>query len=136
MVRMFLVLGLLGLLIGFAVTEQVIINNVYGHMQRETASIIQMVESHADTTNPDDFKFNDDVRTRIDALHSYWIGRESRMSILIRHVDLSFVSDSLIYARNFIHFDNKEEAMSGLTRLEYFVDSYKTIFGINGVNIL
>ena len=133
---MFLVLGLLGLLIGFAVTEQVIINNVYGHMQRETASIIQMVESHADTTNPDDFKFNDDVRTRIDALHSYWIGRESRMSILIRHVDLSFVSDSLIYARNFIHFDNKEEAMSGLTRLEYFVDSYKTIFGINGVNIL
>ena len=73
---------------------------------------------------------------RVDALNDYWERRENRMSILVRHVDLALVADSLLYARNFIHFDNKEEAMAGLVRLEYFVTTYKTIFGVNVVNIL
>jgi len=135
-IRAFLVLTLLGIIIGLATTEQVIINRVYGHMQRETTAIIKMVESHNDTYNPDDFKFNDDVRVRIDKLHRYWLSRERNMTIIIRHIDLSLVGDALIYARNFIHFDNKEESMAGLARLDYLVHSYRNVFGLNGVNIL
>ena len=136
MLRAGLILGLLGILIGLAVAEQVVINNVYGHMKKETAAIIKMVESHEDTHNPDNFKFGEEVKERVDGLHSYWLGRERNMSIIVRFVDLSLVSDALIYARNFIHFDNKEEAMAGLSRLEYLVQSYKHAFGLNGVNIL
>ena len=136
MVRAGLVLVLLFILIGLATTEQIIIRNVYGHMLTETTAIISMVNDYEDTHNPDDFEFGTAVKARVDALYDYWIKRENRMSILIRHIDLAYVADSLIYARNFIHFDNKEEAMAGLARLEYFVRSYKTIFGVNGVNIL
>ena len=136
MIRAMLVLGLLGILIGLAVTEQVIINNIYGTMKTETAAIIMMVESTPETHNPDDFKFDDGLRVRIDKLHRYWMRREKNLSMLIRHIDLTYVSDALIYARNFIHFDNKEETMAGLSRLEYLLESYASVFGFNGVNIL
>jgi len=136
MIRTLAILVLLGTIVGLAVTEQVIVDNVYGKMVEETAAIIAMVESTPDTHNPDDFKFGDDIKSRIDKLHRYWIRRERHLSIIIRHIDLTYVSDSLIYARNFIHFDNKEESMSGLSRLEYFLDTYKNVFGFNGANIL
>ena len=134
--RTVLVLALLAALIGLAIAEQVSINRVYGYMLRETDAIIYVVEAHADTYNKEDFRFNDYVKLRVDDLHNYWVKKERKLCIIIKHIDLSYISDALIYAQNFIHFDNKEEAMAGLRRLEYLLNSYHNIYGLNGVNIL
>ena len=127
---------LIGVLLSLAVGEQLWIKNVYGRMLNETTEIIRIVDATPDTYLKEDFKFDDYLKVRADNLHHYWRRKEKNMGIIIRHIDLSYISDALIYARNFIHFDNKEEAMAGLSRLEYLLDSYKGVFGFNGVNIL
>ena len=135
MTRMIVVLCLLAGLITFAIVEQVCIDRVYSKMMDETTAIIEVVQStQFDSDNQG--TFDDYTKARVDELHNYWIKRERRLGILIRHVDLSYVSDALIYAQNFIHFDNQEEAMAGLRRLEYLLDSYSGIYGLNGINIL
>jgi molybdopterin-guanine dinucleotide biosynthesis protein A len=131
MTRFIFVLSLLGVLIGFAVVEQVCISNVYGRMKTETAAIIREVNGTEDETPFDDY-----TKLRINELHKYWLKQERTMTVLIRHVDLSYISDALIYAKNFIEFDNKEEASAGLARLEYLLETYSAVYGLNGVNIL
>jgi len=127
---------LLLILVGFAIGEQFWVKDVYGKMGNETASLIQTVEATPDTVNKEDFKFDDYLKIKIDELHDYWIKKEKNLSIIIRYIDLSYISDALIYAQNFMHADNKEETLAGLKRLKYLVDSYSAIYGFNGINIL
>ena len=127
---------LLAVLIGLAIGEQIWVKDAYGQMKKETASIIETVEATPDTYNKEDFKFDDYLRVRIDDLHDYWTKKEKNLCIIIRYIDLSYISDALIYAQNFIHADNKEETLAGLRRLQYLLDSYSAIYGFNGINIL
>jgi len=134
MTRLILVLTLLAALIGLAVAEQVSVEKVYSKMKVETAAIIASVSETPE--GEDKTEFNDYTKLRIDDLHKYWIKKERKLCIIIKHIDLSYISDALIYARNFVHFGNKEEAMAGLLRLEYLLDTYHAVYGLNGVNIL
>jgi len=135
MTRLFVVLGLLGALVGLAICEQLYIDRAFDKMRAETTALIEAVHG---TPFDDDNKgtFDDYVKARIDELHKYWIKKERKMCVFMRHMELSYVSDALIYARNFIHFDNQEEAMAGLARLEYLLDAYSQIYGLNVLNIL
>jgi hypothetical protein len=130
--RTIAVLCLLFALVGVALGEQFYIGGVYKHMAAETSAIMAEVETYPDEGTV----FDETLKTRIDRLHKFWVGKESKLSVLIRYIDLSAISNALIYAQNFIHSDNKEEALSGLRLLGYLVNSYKTIYGFNGVNIL
>jgi molybdopterin-guanine dinucleotide biosynthesis protein A len=137
MARIIAVLSIFTALVGVAVVEQIAISRVYTHMKNETAAIIKLVENTPDKNSPlDEIKFDPEIKTKIDTLHEYWQKREHKMCILIRHIDLSYVSDALIYAKNFVEFDNKEESMAGLSRLEYLLDTYSKMYGFNGLNIL
>jgi len=135
MTRTICVLVLLLALVGIAITEQICVNKVYTHMGTETMAIITMVKS---TPYDEDKKaeFDETTIARIDSLHDYWRKRERTLGIAIRHIDLSYISDAIIYARNFVHSGNWEESVGGLARLEYFVKSYHEIYKLNGVNIL
>ena len=135
MTRTIAVLTLLAALVGVAITEQICIDRVYSKMRAEVTAIIAIVDS---TPFDSDNKgtFDTYTKARIDDLHAYWLEKERSLGIVIRHIDLSYISDALIYAQNFIHFDNQEEAMAGLRRLEYLLESYSGIYGLNGVNIL
>ncbi|MDR0462005.1 MAG: DUF4363 family protein [Christensenellaceae bacterium] len=134
MIRLVAVLTLFAALIGVAIAEQVCIEKTYSHMERETAAIIEIVRATPDVDNK--AEFDDYLKVRFDDLHHYWSKKERRLGIIIKHIDLSYISDALIYARNFVHTGNKEEAIGGLSRLEYLLTSYHAVYGLNGVNIL
>ena len=134
MARIISILVLFAALVGVALAEQVSITRTYNHMKAETAAIIARVEETPDLG--DATAFDGYLKQRADDLHRYWQKKEHEMCIFIRHIDLSYVSDALIYAKNFIEFDNKEEAMAGLRRLEYLLDTYSKLYGFNGLNIL
>ena len=132
--RTIAILTLLAALIGVAIAEQICIAKTYNHMKSETAEIVAIVQAY--DAPKETLKFDEYLKIRADELHKYWLKRERQLGVIIRHIDLSYISDALIYAQNFIHADNKEEALAGLRRLEYLLDSYSKIYGLNGVNIL
>jgi len=134
MMRLIAVLVLLAALIGLAVAEQVTVDHVYGKMKTETAAVMELVK--LTTEGEPKTEFGQETKDRIDDMHAYWLGKERKLGIIIKHIDLSYISDALIYARNFIHSGNKEEALGGLRRLEYLLESYHGVYGLNGVNIL
>jgi len=128
-----MILMVLAALIGLAVAEQVCVSRVYGHMERETAAIIKTIEATPDVDNKADFS---GIETRVNNLYDFWTRRERYLGTTIKHIDLSYISDALIYARNFIKSGNKEEAVGGFNRLEYLLQSYHKVYGLNGLNIL
>jgi|GEM_PF-944845 len=137
MTRIITVLILLFALIALATAEQVSISKTYNHMEDETSAIIELVRDVPDKTNPlDTVTIAPYIGDRINALYDYWVEKEHKLSMIIRYIDLSYISDALIYAKNFIEFDNKEEALAGLARLEYLLKSYHKMYGVNGFNIL
>ena len=131
--RLAMILVVLAALIGLAVAEQVCVCKVYGHMGRETAAIVESIKATPDVDNKADFSA---IEKKVDDLHDYWTRKERGLGIIIKHIDLSYISDALIYARNFIHSGNKEEAVGGFNRLEYLLKSYHKVYGFNGLNIL
>jgi hypothetical protein len=130
--RTIAVFCLLLALIGVALAEQFYIGGVYKHMAAQTAALIAEVEDYPDEGT----KFDQYLVQQVDDLQKYWTGREKKLCIIIRHVDILNISNALVYAQNFVHNDNKEETLAGLRQLAYLVDSYKTIYGFNGANIL
>jgi len=135
MTRLFIILGLVAALLALATLEQVYIDRTYSKMIRETNVLLAVVAATPENEDKEAF-FSDSVKSRVDALHEYWMKQERKMCIFTRHMELSYISDALIYAQNFIHFHNKEEASAGLERLRYLVTTYSKIYGINFTNIL
>jgi hypothetical protein len=135
MTRVIAIFVLLVALLSFAVLEQVFIGKVYGKMLSETIDLINIV--NATPEGPDKKTlFDQYTKIRVNELHDYWIKSERKMCIITRHIELSYISDALIYARNFIHYDNKEEACAGLERLKYLIEAYSHVYGLNTLNIL
>ena len=134
MVRIISVIVLFLSLIALAVFEQIYIKKTYDFMKTETKILVQRVMETPDLD--DETVIADDVKMRAERLNNYWQAREHKLCTLIRHVDLSYISDALIYAKNFIEFDNKEESMAGLARLTYLLDTYSKMYGFNGANII
>jgi len=135
MIRFLVILGLIAAVLALAAFEQVYVGRTYDRMKSETSAILS--EVYATAENPDkEAPFSDDLKNRIDTLHRYWMNKEPKMCALTRHMELSYISDALIYARNFIHNGNKEEAAGGLERLSYLLDTYSHIYSVNGWNIL
>ena len=135
MIRLFIVLGLLAVLLSLAAWEQVYIDKTYGKMIDETSALVLAVNSTPEGPEKKT-PFAPELKNRVDSLYSYWQKKERKMCIVTRHMELSYISDALIYARNFIHNDNKEEATAGLDRLKYLVEAYRQVYGINFLNIL
>jgi hypothetical protein len=130
--RTIAVFCLLLALVGVAVAEQIYIGRVYRHMKAETAALIALVDTYPDEGTD----FDQYLKTQIDDMYEYWTGREKKLCILIKHIDLLNISNAIIYAQNFVHNDNKEETLAGLRQLAYLIDSYHAIYGFNGANIL
>jgi len=131
--RLAIILVIATALVAFAAVEQVTIDKTFKKMGRETDALIQMI--NAVPEDDEAYKSPVLVKEKIDYLHHYWIKTEKRLCVFMRHMELSYISDALIYARNFVHFDNKEESCAGLERLRYLVDAYSHVFGINALNM-
>ena len=115
--RLIIVLSLLGILVGLAVVEQLWVRNVYGRLDAELAELRQSVKELEEINTA----FNIELSQR---MYDQWVRDERRLVMLARHFDLMQVSDSLIYIKNFVYHDNKEEADVGMRKLKYLIDTH------------
>lgn len=133
MVRFFIVLALAGALVGMAILEQHFIQGAYGRLERDTEALIASVMADEDK---EAFIATEANIALVNHMYDYWLVYEKRLSMLARHFDLAQVSDALIYAKNFIVFDNKEEAMAGLLRLRYLIKTHSFNVGTSIQNVI
>ena len=132
MVRLAIVLLLAAALFTVAGLEQHFIQSSYGRLEADTTELIQRLRATPDETPID----TDQNKAQSDNMYEYWLRYERRLTMLARHFDLSLVSDAIIYAKNFIHFDNKEEAMAGLLRLDYLIKTHSFNMGTSIQNVI
>jgi len=131
MTKLFIVLALLAAVITAAALEQHFIQGAYKYMERETNALIELIEPES-VTKVDEPEFIE----RINAMYDYWIKAERRLSMLARHFDLAQLSTNIIYAKNFIEFDNKEEAMVGLLQMRYLIKTHSFNVGTSIQNVI
>ena len=134
MIRLFIVIGLSMALVGVAVIEQHIIQSTYNRLEADTNAIIETIQMQ-------DENVGDGIATeaniaKINDMYTRWLKSERQLSMLARHFDLAQVSDAMIYAMNFITFNNKEEAMAGLLRLRYLIKTHSFNIGTSIQNVI
>ena len=132
--RLVIVIGLVAGLITLAVLEQHFIQGAYNYLERNTNEIMASVRSLDEEVGvgiatPENI-------AKINYMYEWWLKQERRLSMLARHFDLAQVSDSLIYAKNFIYFNNKEEAMVGLLKLQYLIKTHSFNIGTSIQNVI
>ena len=132
MTRFIIVLVLATALISLASIEQIFIRNTYSKLKTDTEALYTTLNV-PDATSPIDTQEN---RNKIDEIYKYWLRKERTLCLVARHIELANISDAIIYARNFIHFDNREEACAGLARLIYLIDAHKYNVGTSIQNVI
>jgi len=120
-------------LIGLATTEQIVIQGTYDRLDDKATALTARVRQLSDAKLPIDTEQN--IR-EANEMYEWWLVRERRLSMLARHFDLAQVSDAIIYAKNFIEFDNDEEAMAGLLRLRYLIKTHSFNVGTSIQNVI
>jgi len=142
MVRLFITLALLSLLVGGAVWEQSFIDQSYKRLSNDLDTLVatmttQVEKAKAAGKEAKDAKIDTPENiAKVKAMHAFWTKREKHLAMVIRHFDLTQISDALIYMKNFIEFGNAEEAFAGAKRLRYLIDSQLHNFGANVQNVI
>jgi len=131
-IRLIIVVTLLVGLIGLATFEQIFIARSFNTLRDGAIELIAVI-NQPENESPVDTKSN---KEKIDTMYDFWIRRERNLAMLARHADLAQISDAIIYARNFIYFDIREEAAAGLTRLIYLIDTHSFNIGTSFQNII
>jgi hypothetical protein len=133
MMRLIITLSLLAILIAVATVEQVSITKVYGKLGNDLDAFGVKIYAAHETKSPIN---TDELIAEINKIHDYWIKREKKLSLVIRHFDLTQISDALIYVKNFVFFDNAEEAAAGLERAKYLVMIQRHSFSTSMHNVM
>ncbi|MCL2851353.1 MAG: DUF4363 family protein [Firmicutes bacterium] len=131
--RLFIVLILVGVLITAASLEQHFIQRSYARLGKETNALIETIKTQEETGISIDTQENID---KIEQIYKWWIKQERRLSMLARHFDLAQVSVQLVYAKNFIEFDNPEEALVGLRTAAYLIKTHSFNVGTSIQNVI
>jgi hypothetical protein len=134
MVRLIITVILAVGLVTAAFFEQSFINNTYDKLESDLTAFTAVL-SEIDAGDKDAVKAQSNVDA-VGAMYDYWLKKEKTLSLITRHSDLLQISDALIYIKNFIEFGNKEEAFSGIQRLQYLIDAHTHNMGANIVNVI
>jgi len=115
--RLIIVFALLLILGGIATTEQLWVRNIYNRLDHDLSVLVASVNE----TEKIDTPYNIELSQK---MYDQWVRDERRLVMIARHFDLMQVSDALIYIKNFVYFDNKEEASVGMKKLKYLIDTH------------
>lgn len=129
MTRLAIVLSLVTILIGLALVEQHFIQRTYSRLESDTVAL------HARIISQDKIDTDENI-AKVEDMYYRWLKSERRLSMLARHADMAQVSDALIYTKNFIRHDIKEEATAGLLRLEYLIKTHSFNIGTSIQNVI
>jgi hypothetical protein len=119
------------LITGGVIWEQIFLNETYNELEDKLDALVAEVEN-----SPEDAVDTDTNKRLINELYELWLEKESILCYLVRHTETFQVSDSIIYAKNFINFNNKEEAMVALTKLQYLFSVRHYNIGTSIQNII
>ena len=133
MAKLIIVLILASALIGAGVAEQLTIQNAYKRMDRDVSALMETIKTQEEAGIAIDNQAN--IET-IESIYKRWLKQERRLSMLARHFDLAQISVQLIYAKNFIIFDNAEEALVGLRTAEYLIKTHSFNVGTSIQNVI
>lgn len=133
MVKIFIVLGIIGALIAVAITEQHFIQGAYNELERRTDALMATIQTMDDAGLDIDTAEN---IAKIDEMYEWWLRQERHLSMLARHFDFAQASVQIVYAKNFIKFNNAEEAMVGLRTLSYLVKTHSFNIGTSIQNVI
>jgi len=132
MIRLGIIVTLAVTIITLAVLEQHWIQGSYNELDARVDAIVEMI-GDLGVDEPVDSDAN---KAAIDSLYEWWLKRERRLTMLARHFDLSQISINLVYVRNFIHFDNKEEAYVGILNTQYLIKTHAFNVGTSIQNVI
>ncbi|MCL2756219.1 MAG: DUF4363 family protein [Firmicutes bacterium] len=133
MIRLTIVLVIAAALIGMAIFEQHFIQGSYAKLEEKNEALIAIIQKQID--NNEDIDTEDNIKHVTD-MYNWWLKKERQLSMLARHFDLAQVSDSLIYAKNFIAFNIEEEAMVGLLKIRYLIKTHSFNIGTSIQNVI
>jgi len=133
MVRLGIVLFLAAALAGMAFFEQHFIQGTYEKLETKNEALIATLTYQIE--NEIDIDTEENI-TKISNMYYWWLKKERQLSMLARHFDLAQVSDAIIYAKNFIAFNNDEETMAGLLRLRYLIKTHSFNIGTSVQNVI
>lgn len=119
------------IIVGATVWEQIFLETTYADLEKQLTSIKTAIAAC-----PDDGVDTDENIAAINKLYDTWVDKEQILCYLVKHVETFQVSDSIIYAKNFIEFGNKEEAMVALTKLQYLFETRHYNVGTSLQNII
>ena len=128
MARLLIIAALLLTLITFATIELIWVRDIYNDLDSNLSTLREGMQGERIDT-AENIKLSDHM-------YSQWLKDERRLVMLTRHSDLMQVSDALIYIKNFIYFDNKEEVMAGVLRLQYLIDTHRFNIATSPRNII
>jgi molybdopterin-guanine dinucleotide biosynthesis protein A len=114
-----------------AVWEQIFINRTYNELEAKLNALVDSVEN-----SPEDAVDTEQNKALANDLYEVWLEKERVLCYLVKHTETFQVSDSIIYAKNFINFNNKEEAMVALTKLQYLFQVRHYNIGTSPQNLI
>ena len=135
MIRLTIVILIAASLATLASLEQFWIQGTYDKLDRKTSELVAVVSATPSKDEGGDIATEENI-AKINQAYEWWLRKERQLSMLARHFDLSQVSTNLIYAKNFIAFNNKEEAMVGLLQVQYLIKTHSFNIGTSIQNVI
>ena len=129
MIRLGIIVALAAALVTLAVLEQHWIQGSYNELERRVESLAAVMATQEKVDTPENI-------AAVDEMYDFWVRRERRLTMLARHFDLSQISVNIIYLRNFVHFDNKEEAFVGISTVKYLIKTHSFNVGTSVQNVI
>lgn len=122
---------IIALIAAGVIWEQIYVSQTFNELQNQLNTLIAAVE-----VCNDDGVDTAENKEQIAAIEKNWRQRERALCFLVKHTETFQISDSILYAKNFINFGNKEEVMSALTKLKYLLDVHHYNLGTSFENII
>lgn len=119
------------LIVAGVIWEQIYVNQTFDILNDQLTSLIASVEACGD----DDVNTAENIE-KITTMKETWLEREQLLCFIVKHTETFQISDSIIYATNFIKFGNKEETMNALTKLQYLFAVHHYNLGTSFENII
>ena len=129
MARLIITFVLIIGLVSLAVTEQIFIKRTYDTLDKDLDSLSANVYASETISTTDNID-------KINSMYNGWLKKEKKLCLVARHSELSQISDSLIYIKNFVYFNNKEEACVGIEKLKYLIATHSHNIGTSIQNVI
>ena len=132
-IKLGIVIAIIASLITVAALEQHFIQGTYNQLETRVDALIKTIETmdeqNLDINTPENI-------AEIESIYQWWLEKERSLSMLARHFDLAQVSVQIVYAKNFIIFNNAEEAMVGLRTMSYLIKTHSFNIGTSVQNVI